>query len=92
MISGAADRTVKIWDPATGERLYTLSEATDGINTVALSPSGKMVAAAGLDKSIRIWSLEEKSGRLLQSQIAHEDAILKLAWSPDGSHPDIRVR
>ena len=48
-------------------------------------PTGKLVAAAGLDKSIRIWALEAKSGRLLQSQIAHEDAILKLAWSPDGS-------
>ena len=48
-------------------------------------PTGKMVAAAGLDKSIRIWELEERSGRLLQSQIAHEDAILELAWSPDGS-------
>ena len=44
-----------------------------------------MVAAAGLDKTIRVWALEAKSGRLLQSQIAHEDAILKLAWAPDGS-------
>jgi WD40 repeat protein len=85
LISGAADRTVKIWDAATGERLYTLGEPTDGINTVAIDPTGNFVAAAGLDKSIRIWALEAKSGRLVKSQIAHEDAILKLAWSPDGS-------
>lgn len=85
LLSGAADRTIKIWDTASGSRLYTLGEPTDGINTIAIHPTGKMVAAAGLDKSIRIWQLEEKSGRLLQSQIAHEDAILALAWSPDGS-------
>lgn len=85
IVSGAADRTLKIWDAASGERLYTLGEPADGINTLAVHPTGKMVAAAGLDKSIRLWALEEKSGRLLQSQIAHEDAILKLAWSPDGS-------
>jgi WD40 repeat protein len=43
-----------------------------------------MVAAAGLDKTIRIWSLGEKSGKLINSLIAHEDAILRLAYSPDG--------
>jgi WD40 repeat protein len=85
LISGAADRTVKIWDTATGERLFTLGEPTDGINTVAVDPTGRFVAAAGLDKSIRIWALEAKSGRMLKAQIAHEDAILKLAWSPDGT-------
>jgi WD40 repeat protein len=84
LVSGAADRTVKIWDVATGERLYTLSEPQDGINTVAIDPSGKYVAAGGLDKSIRIWSLGEKDGKLLNSLIAHEEAILRLAWSPDG--------
>jgi WD40 repeat protein len=76
---------VKIWNPETGERLYTLSEPVDGINTIALDPSGRMVAAAGLDKTIRVWSLGEKSGELLNTLIAHEDAILQLAWSPDGA-------
>jgi len=85
LVSGSADRTIKIWDVATGDRLYTLSEPQDGINTIAIDPTGKLVAAAGLDKSIRIWSLGDKEGKLLHSQIAHEDAILRLAWSPDGA-------
>jgi len=85
LVTGAADRTVKIWNVATGERLYTLPEPQDGINTIAIDPRGKFVAAGGLDKSIRIWSLGETGGTLLHSQIAHEDAILRLAWSPDGA-------
>ncbi len=85
LVSGAADRTIKIWNVATGERLYTFSEPQDGINTLAIDPSGKFVAAGGLDKSIRIWSLGETGGTLLHSQIAHEDAILRLAWSSDGA-------
>ncbi len=84
LISGAADRTVKIWNVATGERLFTLSEPQDGINAVSVDPTGRFVAAGGLDKSIRIWSLGDTGGTLLHSQIAHEDAIVRLAWSPDG--------
>ncbi|HLK22248.1 MAG TPA: c-type cytochrome domain-containing protein [Bryobacteraceae bacterium] len=85
LVSGSADRSVKIWNVESGERLYTLSDPQDGINTLAIDPTGKLVAAAGLDKSIRIWALGEKEGKLLHSQIAHEDAILRLAWSPDGT-------
>ncbi|MGH9662922.1 MAG: WD40 repeat domain-containing protein, partial [Bryobacteraceae bacterium] len=73
-----------IWDVATGTRLYTLSDATDGINTLALDPTGTMVAAGGLDKTVRVWKLGDKDGQLLNSLIAHEDSILSLAWSPDG--------
>ncbi|MFN7994658.1 MAG: c-type cytochrome domain-containing protein [Bryobacteraceae bacterium] len=86
LVSASADRGVKIWDVATGERLYTLSEPTDGLNALALDPTGKRVAAGGLDRTIRIWSLSEKGGTLVNSLIAHEDAILQLAWSPDGKY------
>jgi hypothetical protein len=85
LVSAAADRTVKVWNPATGERLYTLGDPLDGLNALALDPSGTRVAAGGLDKTIRIWSLGEKGGTLIASLIAQEDAILKLAWSPDGT-------
>ena len=84
LVSGAADRSVKVWDVASGERLYTMSEPLDGLNTIALDPTGTKVAAGGLDKTIRIWELGDKGATLLNSLIAHEDAILKLAWSPDG--------
>jgi WD40 repeat protein len=69
---------------ATGERLYTLSEPQDGINAIALDPTGPRIAAGGLDKTVRVWTLGDKSATLDNSLIAHEDAILRLAWSPDG--------
>ena len=75
---------MKVWDAASGERLYTMSEPTDGLNSVAVDPTGRLVAAGGLDKSIRIWEMGERSAKLRTSLIAHEDALLQLAFSPDG--------
>ena len=43
------------------------------------------MAAAGGDKTIRIWSMGDRGGDLVNTLIAHEDAILQLAWSPDGN-------
>lgn len=84
LVSGSADRGVKVWDVATGKRLYTFSESLDVVNTVAVDPAGRFVAAGGVDKSIRIWRMDANGGELTQSLMAHEDAILRLVWSPDG--------
>jgi WD40 repeat protein len=61
-----------------------LSDALDGITSIAFSPSGELLAAAGYDKSIHLWKIGEKEGSLVQSLIADEDSILQIAWSPDG--------
>ena len=59
-------------------------QKSQGINAIAIDPSGKRVAAAGLDKNIRIWELGDRNATLLHTLIAHEDTILQLAWSADG--------
>ncbi len=38
-------------------RLYTLSDALDGLNGIAYSPSGDQIAAAGYDKTIYVWNV-----------------------------------
>jgi WD40 repeat protein len=76
---------VKIWDVATGERLYTLSDALDTVNTIAFHPSGKYLAGAGADRIIHIWELGDKDGKRVRSLISHEDAINAIAYSPDGT-------
>jgi WD40 repeat protein len=75
---------VKIWDVASGQRNYTLSDSLDAVNTIAFHPSGKLLAGAGADRTIRVWELGENEGRQIKSLIAHEDAINQIAFSPDG--------
>ena len=83
---------MKIWDLATAARLYTLSEPTDAVQTVAFRPSrtgattssGTILSAAGNDKTIRTWTLTPQGGTLLRSVLAHNAPILHIAYSPDG--------
>src|SRR5207249_1464559 len=56
----------------------------DWIYAVAWSPDGKHLAAAGVDKSIRVWEVSANGGKLVQSVFAHEGPVTRLLYAPDG--------
>jgi WD40 repeat protein len=85
LASGAADRAVKIWNVETGIRLYTLSDSTDWVYALAWQPKSNRLAGGGIDKSLRVWEVTEGGGRLLYSNFAHTEGILRLAYSVDGA-------
>jgi len=92
LVSAAGDRTLKVWDVSTGKRLFTMNDALDSLYAVAVHPSGSQIAAAGADRMIRTWSWNSdgstpggNTGALMASTFAHADAVLRLAYSPDGS-------
>ena len=62
LASCAADRTVKLWDWATGKRKATLSESTAELYAVVFTPDGSRVLAAGVDRSIRMWRVDRRRG------------------------------
>src|SRR5580698_3960908 len=85
LASAGADRAVKVWDIASGKRLYTLGDPTDWVYCVAWSPDKKHLAAGGVDKSIRVWAADKDGGKLVHSVFAHEKAVGKLAYTSDGA-------
>jgi WD40 repeat protein len=53
------------------------------VDSVAVSPDGKLAAAASWDRKARVWDLE--SGKLL-FEIPHDGLYVHgIAWSPDGT-------
>ena len=85
LASASADRTVKIWDAATGQRLHTLGEPTDWLYALQWSPDKSHLAAAGVDKSIRVWKADRDGAKLVHAVFAHEKPVWRLAYSRDGS-------
>jgi WD40 repeat protein len=53
--SGSGDKTVQLWDSATGTARGTLEGHTGWVGSVAFSPDGKLVASGSGDKTVRLW-------------------------------------
>lgn len=72
---------VVLWDVKTQKPVRTLLNVSDLIHSAAISPDGKLIAAAGIDHLLRIWDLT--SGKLLEEFDLHADWIMSVAFTPD---------
>lgn len=54
-ISGGKDKTVKLWDSATGLEALSLQGHSKTVTSVTFSPDGKRLASASLDGTIKLW-------------------------------------
>jgi WD40 repeat protein len=82
-VTGSVDKTLKVWEMATGKCVNTLRDHADAVWAVAWSPDGKYLASASSDRSIKVW--DAPTGKRRYSVSAHNDVIDSLEFSPDGS-------
>ncbi len=82
IISGSVDKTVKVWDSATGAELMTLCGHSDKVWSVAFSPNGKRIVSGSDDKTIKIW--DAATGVELMTLRGHGRGISLVTFRPDG--------
>jgi WD40 repeat protein len=82
LASGSSDRTVKLWEAATGKLLATLQGHTGEVYSIAWSPDGKTLASGSDDRTVMLW--DAATGKLLMTLQGHAGEVLSVAWSPDG--------
>jgi WD40 repeat protein len=95
VVTGSLDKTVRVWDLASGRLLRILrpplGPGNEGkINAVAMSPDGSTVAAAGWtgydwDRTASIYLFDRATAQIKRRIAGLPGIALRLVWSPDGS-------
>ena len=77
------DRTVRLWEPATGRATGTLTGHAGPVLAAAIAPDGRTVVSGGEDKVVRLW--HAATGHELAALPGHAAMVVALAFSPDGT-------
>ena len=82
IIATNSDRTIKLWNLATGGEISTLTGHSGRVNVVAMSPDSKTLVSGSDDSTIKIWNLS--TGQEIRTLLGHSDSVQALGISPDG--------
>ncbi|HMJ55879.1 MAG TPA: protein kinase [Polyangiaceae bacterium] len=78
LATGSDDHTVRLWDVQTGQSVRVLQGAESGVEDVAWSPDGKLVASA--ERAVCVWNAA--TGALVTK--LPRSGLFRLAFSRDG--------
>jgi pleiotropic regulator 1 len=78
--SGAGDRTIKIWDLATGSLKLTLTGHISTVRGLAVSPRHPYLFSCGEDKMVKCWDLE--TNKVIRHYHGHLSGVYTLSLHP----------
>ncbi|OCR01371.1 hypothetical protein BCD67_23240 [Oscillatoriales cyanobacterium USR001] len=82
LVSGSLDKTIKIWNLATGNLIRTLEGHSNSVFSVAISPDEQTLVSGSDDNTIKIWNLA--TGNLIRTLEGHSHWVWSVAISSDG--------
>ncbi|KIX08440.1 pre-mRNA-splicing factor prp46 [Rhinocladiella mackenziei CBS 650.93] len=78
--SGAGDRTIKIWDLASGQLRLTLTGHISTVRGLAVSPRHPYLFSCGEDKMVKCWDLE--TNKVIRHYHGHLSGVYALSLHP----------
>jgi WD40 repeat protein len=81
--SASSDKTIKLWDAATGACTATLKGHSSLVNSVAFSHDSKTVASASYDETIKLW--DAATGDCTATLEGYTGQVRSVAFDTTGS-------
>ena len=72
LVSGSADKTIKVWNLRTGECIKTLLGHDSYVYALQIDQKGRLLSGSN-DTTIKLWNLQ--SGQCFKTLIGHQDCI-----------------
>ena len=96
LASGSRDKTVCIWEAATGKQLLQLN-VDSAVLSVQFSPSGDIIAAGCRNGTVQLIDVATAEVAMTGHVACRWDYVRSVSWSPDGTmlasgSDDSRVR
>jgi len=84
LLSGSADKTIRLWDVSTKKTQWVFEEHSNEVMSVCFSPDNQLAASADRDGKILVWNVESrKTATSFKSNLYSVDS---LCFSPDGKY------
>ncbi len=83
LASGSEDKSVRLWDPLTGEQKAVLFGHSGQVLGVSFSPTGTLIASASVDSTVRLW--DANTGEEKYELSGHVDWVRDVAFAPDST-------
>ena len=82
IVSGGADKVVKVWDERRHRLLRSLYGHSDDVRAVAIDARTDLIASGSYDQTVAIWSLG--NGQRLRTLAGHTGRVVGVAFAPNG--------
>ena len=82
LASASYDKSVRLWEVATGNEIQRYQGHENPVESVAFSPDGKTIASASQDNTIRLWNVSTGACLVILSPLPEG----WVAFSPDGRY------
>jgi len=84
LASSSSDHTVRVWSATWGAVEQVLVGHLQTVSSVCFSPDGNFLASGSLDRTVRLYDLEEQTLKARFELESHEASVRCVAFTPDG--------
>jgi hypothetical protein len=81
-LSGSADKTIRLWDLASGKTIRTFTGHSAEVSSVAFTPDSRTALSGSYDNTLKLWDLG--SGSTIRTFEGHTGWVTSISLAPDG--------